>query len=75
MKVEEEENKPRPAANEEEAPQESADPPEAEMASNPPATELKRWARHLLYRKLNISSVWPAKEAEMHFLILATWWQ
>lgn len=37
-----EEDKPRPAANEEEAPQESTDPPEAEKANEPPSTELKR---------------------------------
>lgn len=54
--MEEEEDKPRPAANEEEAPQESADPPEAEKANEPPSTELKRWAHSFLHRKISSSS-------------------
>lgn len=39
---EEEEDKPRPTGNEKGAPQESADPTEAEKGNDPPPTELKR---------------------------------
>lgn len=71
----EEEDKPRPAANEEEAPQESADPPEAEKANETPSTELKRWAHPFLHRKTKHIQFEPQKIPKCMFLILATWWQ
>lgn len=44
---EEVEDKPRPTANAEDAPQESADPAEAEKPNDPPPTEAKRWAQKI----------------------------
>lgn len=41
------EDKPRPAASEEDTPQESADPTEAEKPNDPPPTEVKRRAQKI----------------------------